>query len=156
MNITRRIAMFAVAGTIALEGAAAAEGDSLQDDTTEYAPFFPLYSCSTSQQEVLAPMMRAFSAAFFGKSISALEQNPRCCVWFEIVCAANPGSDGWFVWHEAGGTIITATEVSQMEKAVDVLNRLAITENGQRMLRTGITTSLPVHSVPATMNPQPT
>jgi len=148
MNLTRRTAMLAVAGTISLDATVLAEDAVRKDDGAKYAPLFPLYSCATSQYEDLSPLMKTFSDSFGGRSINALARNPRCCVWFEIVGAANPGSDGWYVWHEAGGTIITATNLGQMKKAVDALNRIAKAENEKRLLRTGITTSFPVSRVP--------
>ena len=147
MNVSRRTAIFAAAGTIALADTVRADEATPKIISTSYAPIFPVYSCGTSQHEDLSPLMKTFSESFDGKTINAFDRNPRCCVWFEIVGAANPGTDGWYMWHELGGTIITATDLNQMRRAIDALNRIAKTETEQRMLPVGITTSFAVNQV---------
>jgi hypothetical protein len=141
------MAILAAAGTISMPSTIRADEATPKDTMDRYAPCFPLYSCKTSQHQDLAPLMKDFSHSFGGKAINALERNPRCCVWFEIVGAANPGTDGWYVWHQAGGTIITATDMDQMKVAIEALNRIAKTENEQRVLPIGITTCFPVTQI---------
>ena len=147
MNFTRRGAMALMAGTVTFPSAISANEFESTAEVSEWSSVFPLCSCSTNQDNILKFLIVEFAEFFNCKLLNGLESNPRCCVWFQIVGAANPGSAGWHVWHQQGGTIITATDAEQMKDAIRELSRLSKKRNEQHSLPIGIITNFPVTTV---------
>ena len=53
-------------------------------------------------------------------TVSVMEKNPVCCIWLEVTgWTPNPGEPGYFVINQAGGSIISASDEEQLQKAVE-------------------------------------
>jgi len=86
---------------------------------TEYARPFPVVGIpkgvSAEQRAAAEKLGREF-----GITVSVLDTNPVCCVWLELrAWRPNPGSDGYVIIHQAGGTLITASSQQQLDAAVE-------------------------------------
>ena len=81
----------------------------------------------------------------FGLSVSALDYNPVCCVWLELVTwRPGSGTDGYIIVHQAGGTKITASSQQQLDAAVSRFIRSARAREGTRVVPVGLMTSYEV------------
>lgn len=128
------------AGTLAEDGVA-------DPTAVKFERVFPLCGCPPDVREKLHPILEHFVDTFGGVVLEGPNRNPRCCFWFELIGQANPGESGWFIVHHGGRSICYATDVKQMELAVDRLVEIAKLENGVKLLPVGITTSFPSRTV---------
>src|SRR5438045_2737286 len=85
---------------------------------TEYARPFAMIGIpksTTAEQRAAAEKL----GREFGITISTFDTNPVCCVWLELrAWRPNPGTDGYVIIHQAGGTLITASSQQQLDAAV--------------------------------------
>jgi len=71
--------------------------------------------------------------------------NPVCCIWLEINhYTPNPGSPGYTIINQPGGSIITASNIAQLRAAVERFKQSARQNNGHVEVPVGLMTSYPV------------
>jgi hypothetical protein len=108
---------------------------------TEYAQPFPVVGIprsATAQQRAAAEKV----GREFGITVSTLDTNPVCCVWLELRSwRPNPGTDGYVIIHQAGGTLITASSQQQLDSAVDRFIKSSRQREGKRECPVGLMTS---------------
>jgi hypothetical protein len=74
----------------------------------------------------------------------ARETNPICCVWLELTGTPSPGEHGYVILHQAGGTVIQASNAKQMSLALKRWKSKAKTKQGIIMFPEGLITSYQV------------
>jgi hypothetical protein len=114
------------------------------NDIVSVSPI-PIVACRKDQKERIEPAMGRFAKRFGIKGNIVQDDNPRCCVWFELVGCANPGADGWFFVHHGGGSLCYATNEKQLDLAVTALIAIADKAANQGQLPIGLTTSFSVN-----------
>lgn len=83
--------------------------------------------------------------AFGGNVITVDGRNPVCCVWLDIgLPVPNPGTPGYIVLHQRGGTTISASGQEQLDRAVTRLIAVSKIVDSIRVLPEGVITSFPV------------
>ena len=111
---------------------------------TDYARPFPMIGIpksATAEQHAAAEKL----GREFGITVSTLDTNPVCCVWLELrVWRPNPGTEGYVIIHQAGGTLITASSQQQLDAAVERLVKSSRKRDGKREAPVGLMTSYEV------------
>ena len=145
-QMSRRLAIGCL-GAFACNASFAEESESakLPNKTALTAEPFPIVAFRKDQRKLVGIAATRFAKRFGIKGILEQETNPRCCVWFEIVGRANPGSEGWFFVHHAGGSLCYATDEKQLDAAVTALIASADKPENNGQLPIGISTSFPVN-----------
>jgi hypothetical protein len=81
----------------------------------------------------------------FRLPVVTFEGNPVCCVWLELNSwHPSPGTDGYVIVHQTGGTTITASSPKELEAAVTRFIKSARVPQGQRVVPVGLMTSYEV------------
>jgi hypothetical protein len=111
---------------------------------TEYARPFPMIAIpksATAEQRSAAEKL----GREFGITVSALDTNPVCCVWLELrAWRPSPGTDGYIIIHQAGGTLITASSQQQLDAAVERFIKSSREHDGKREAPVGLMTNYEV------------
>jgi hypothetical protein len=108
---------------------------------TEYARAFGIVgipkSASAEQRKSAGRLGREF-----GFPVSTFDTNPVCCVWLELTAwRPSPGTDGYVIMHQAGGTLISATNQKQLDAAVERFINSSRERDGKREAPVGLMTS---------------
>jgi hypothetical protein len=110
-------------------------------EATEYARPFPVIGIpkgALSEQRAAAEKL----GREFGGTVSMLDTNPVCCVWLEVrPWRPHPGRDGYVIIHQAGGTLISASNQQELEAAVDRFIKSSRVRDGKREAPVGLMTS---------------
>ena len=81
----------------------------------------------------------------FGGAVIVVDTNPVCCVWLELrPWRPSPGTDGYVIIHQAGGTLITASNQQQLDAAVERFLKSSRMRDGKREVPVGLMTSYDV------------
>ncbi|QDT26655.1 hypothetical protein Enr10x_19650 [Gimesia panareensis] len=73
------------------------------------------------------------------------ERNPVCALWLEIgTWKPNPSTPGYLILIQPGGGRIIATDLQQLERAIEQLNQQKRIRNGMTELPIGVLTSYPL------------
>ena len=111
---------------------------------SEYARPFPIIGIpkgASAEQRAAAEKL----GREFGITVSMLDTNPVCCVWLELrAWRPNPGTDGYVIIHQAGGTLINASSQQQLDAAVERFIRASRMRDGKREAPVGLMTSYEV------------
>jgi hypothetical protein len=111
------------------------------ESKTEYAQPFPIVGISsgaTAKQRAAADRL----GREFGIRVSTFEINPVCCVWLELrTWKPNPGTDGYVIIHQAGGTLISASSQQQLDAAVERFIKSSRESGGKQEAPVGLMTS---------------
>lgn len=142
--ITRRKAIAITAAASICSASQSAKGADATAPDTPLASVFRVCAYSKADEKAVRPAVRQFAEQFGCSILGPVDQNPRCCVWFELVGTANPGHPGWIFLHHSGGSICYATDAQQMRFAVERLVELMVEREGHAVLPEGVTTSFPV------------
>jgi hypothetical protein len=93
---------------------------------------------ATSEQRAAAEKL----GREFGLTVSMLDTNPVCCIWLELrAWRPNPGTDGYVIIHQSGGTLITASSQRQLDAAVERFIKSSRERDGKREAPVGLMTS---------------
>lgn len=110
----------------------------------EYARPFPIIGIpksATPEQRAAAERL----AHEFGATVTALDTNPVCCIWLELRdWRPNSSADGYVIIHQAGGTLITASNQQELDAAVERFISAACERDGKREVPVGLMTSYEV------------
>ena len=80
---------------------------------------YPIVAYAKDHAESLKPFADEVSEMIQTKfSLGARVENPVCCVWLELTGTPNPGVAGYVIVHQAGGTVIQASNAKQMALAL--------------------------------------
>ena len=81
---------------------------------------FPVVMYDRANQEVLAPYAERVAKVIGANIVQAAPENPVCCVWIELSrWLQNPGSPGYVMINQAGGSIIQASSEEQLRLAIE-------------------------------------
>ncbi|QDT79460.1 hypothetical protein Mal35_29180 [Gimesia maris] len=73
-------------------------------------------------------------------------QNPGCALWLEVGSwKPNPSTPGYIILIQSGGGLIMATDLKQLQRAIDQLKQKTRARNGRTELPVGVITSYPIH-----------
>lgn len=73
-------------------------------------------------------------------------QNPGCAFWLEVGSwKPNPSTPGYIILIQPGGGLIMATDLKQLQRAIDQLKQKTRVRNGRTELPVGLITSYPIH-----------
>lgn len=73
------------------------------------------------------------------------ERNPVCALWLEIgTWKPHPSTPGYLILIQPGGGQIIATDLQQLERAIDQLNQKKRVRKGKIELPVGVLTSYPL------------
>jgi hypothetical protein len=113
-------------------------------EASEYARPFPIVGIpkgASAEQRAAAEKL----GREFGITVSVLDTNPVCCVWLELrAWRPNPGTDGYVIIHQPGGTLITASSQRQLDAAVERFIKSLRVRDGKREAPVGLMTSYEV------------
>ncbi|WP_417391759.1 hypothetical protein [Gimesia sp.] len=74
------------------------------------------------------------------------DQNPGCTLWLEVGSwKPNPSTPGYLILIQPGGGRIIASDVQQLQLAVDQLKQKKRVRDGKTELPVGLITSYPIH-----------
>ena len=117
-----------------------------QADQLKYRAWtFPIAVSRTANHEMKQAAVSLANALGQDRPI-LVDKNPVCCFWLEVdEWAPNPNEPGYIINIQAGGAIIRATSEAQLQKAVEKVKSISLTEGGKVKLPTGVLiTSYPV------------
>lgn len=119
-----------------------AESEAAQ---TEYTSPFPIVMMPENAHEAHKQLARELAESLDIKFVQEATTNPVCCVWVEISrYMPNPGSPGYVIIHQPGGSIISASNFDQLRLAVERIKKSIRRRNGEAEVPVGLTTSYPV------------
>ncbi|WP_417384099.1 hypothetical protein [Gimesia sp.] len=136
---------------ITLSSSASVNG---QQPTQEQAPTFtswlwPVAIPADSSTEIKAAADQLAKTLRTPLGVVLSSQNPGCAFWLEVGSwKPNPSTPGYIILIQPGGGLIMATDVKQLQRAIDQLKQKTRIRNGRTELPVGLITSYPIH--PAT------
>ncbi len=96
------------------------------------------HGASAELESLAKEIAKTIGAASVGRA----RQNPVCCVWLEINhWTPNPGSPGFIIVNQPGGTLIQASNHEQMKLAVEKLKSVIRVRNGEAEVPMGLITN---------------
>lgn len=94
---------------------------------------FPMVIYDRDDEELLRPYAERIAKLIGTTAVQASDHNPVCCVWIEITgWTPNPGSGGYIINHQPGGSLIQASDEDQLRLAIERFEATA-TRNGDRL-----------------------
>jgi hypothetical protein len=79
------------------------------------------------------------------ESIVTAKRNPVCCVWLEITAwTPNPGTPGYIIINQPGGSLISASDEKQLKIAVQRFKHTIVGIGKEAEVPNGLLTSFPV------------
>jgi hypothetical protein len=110
---------------------------------SDYIKPFPIVSYSQlSEEPELKILAKNLSKAYGLTEPVASKSNPVCCVWLEITnWNPNPGRPGYVILHQAGGTLISASNAEQLKIAVEQFIASARKMDGAKAAPRGLMTN---------------
>ena len=114
--MNKALACFALIGAcLAISAAYCADTEK----STKYIRPFPIVGLPDNADKDHQALADEVAKAIGSKLILKQKSNPICCVWLEISLGTpNPGEPGYIIVNQGGGSLIMASDVEQLRKAV--------------------------------------
>lgn len=106
---------------------------------------YPIAVKKSSTPEIQAAASRL--SKLFRSPLGVLKsnQNPICCFWLEVgTWTPNPGEPGYLIMIQPGGALLMATNIQQLNRAVDKLTKIKRVQGENTLLPVGVISSYPV------------
>ena len=126
---------------VVLKGRAA---DPPQKSSQEYVRPFPGVFFPSNATEAHKAVAKEIAEAL-GNFASPMKTNPTCCVWVELTgWAPNPGTTGYVIINQPGGSIINASDIDQLRAAMARIKKTLRKNGDQIEVPIGLMTNYPV------------
>jgi hypothetical protein len=113
----------------------------------DFTPSMPVVAVSTEADDATKAAARDVADALGVKLSIETNRNPTCCVWVEVSgWKPNPGTDGWVIINQPGGSIVSAADADQLQSAVTRFKQSIRMKAGEAMVPIGLMTSYPLIS----------
>jgi hypothetical protein len=131
---------------VPLTAASSVDGDRANPGRASTRPY-PIVMYDREDEELLKPYAEQIAKLIGTTAVQASDLNPVCCVWIEITgWTPNPGTGGYIINHQPGGSLIQASDEDQLLLAIERFEATA-TRNGDRLeVPIGILTNYVVSS----------
>ena len=75
-------------------------------------------------------------------SVLEVDENPGCCIWLEVgLWSPEPDRPGYLVIIQPGGARLIASNIEQLDAAIDAIRNVMEVDEGQVLLPVGILTN---------------
>jgi hypothetical protein len=139
---TLNLAVFVLA---ILASVSRADENDNKDDTVEYFRPFPIVGFSIDADENVKAAAREINDIIDAKFVWECKTNPVCCVWIEISrWTPSPGTPGYIIVNQPGGSIITASNAEQLRLAVERFKESIRVNDGEVQIPMGLLTNYSV------------
>lgn len=111
----------------------------------EFGPPFPMVMIPRTADDKLESLAKQVAAAIGVQTVGRSDYNPVCCVWIQIVpWIPNPGTGGYLIINQSGGSIIQASDIDQMKEGVTRFKSSIRMNDGKAEVPMGMLTNYPV------------
>lgn len=110
----------------------------------ETAPPFPVVLIPKDAESTHRWLAERLASSFILGEVKTAEKNPTCCVWLEVThWSPSPGTPGYVILHQPGGTFISASSIKELGLAVDRFIGSAESRDGRKVVPVGLMTDYP-------------
>ena len=114
----------------------------------EYTQLVPIVAVHARADAELLAAAKEIAEAMGGDKVGVLQVqgNPVCCVWIELNNwgEPNPGAAGYVIVNQPGGSIITASDKTQLKTAVARFKKSIRKKDGKTEVPGGLVTNYSV------------
>ena len=122
-----------------------ASGGDVTPPPSRYTRPYPLVGVPTGASEAHKALAQQVAALIGHPLIVEQRTNPVCCIWVEINgFTPSPGKTGYVIVNDAGGSIITASDLEQLRAAVQRFKKSIRSRDGKPEIPIGLLTNYPV------------
>lgn len=116
------------------------------EDTPEtFTRPFPVVMVPTTADDEHRQLARDVASLVGVMPVQESPTNPVCCVWLEITgYTPSPGSPGYTIINQPGGSVISASNIEQLRAAVERFTKSIRQREGKVEVPVGLMTSYPV------------
>jgi hypothetical protein len=122
-----------------------ADEDGSSSELPEFIRPYPVVGVSTDADDDVKSAASEIASAIRVDLVIEGKTNPVCCVWIEISrWTPNPGTPGYIIVNQPGGSIITASNAEQLRLAVKRFKESIRVNDGEIQVPTGLLTNYSV------------
>ncbi len=136
---------YGIVAAMCAAGIAGPATTSQPEVKAEFGPPFPMVRIPRTTDDKLKSLAKQIAVAIGVPPVGRLDYNPVCCVWIQIVpWVPNPGTGGYLIINQPGGSIIQASDIDQMKQAVERFKSSIRMHDGKAEVPMGMLTNYPV------------
>lgn len=110
---------------------------------------YPIVMYDRENEERLKSYAERIAKLIGTTAVQASDHNPVCCVWLEITgWTPNPGTGGYIINHQPGGSLIQASDEEQLRLAVEHFESTATRYGDHIEVPVGVLTNYDVSAEP--------